>query len=162
MALIKRTDGDTGSGENGRPKCNDDTYVQPTTGTTTGASTQSVSVYETTSGSNAGITVTISGDVAPFVEKSKALRKSATGTLIRDLKYGDVIGPYLTTQSHCYIAYDGIYGGLTNSNICVEKFLEICVKMNVILTVIDNDLLNQFSLLTSFHGYDESIQNDHL
>ena len=117
MALIKRTDGDTGSGENGRPKCNDDTYVQPTTGTTTGASTQSVSVYETTSGSNAGITVTISGDVAPFVEKSKALRKSATGTLIRDLKYGDVIGPYLTTQSHCYIAYDGIYGGLTNSNI---------------------------------------------
>jgi len=49
---------------------------------------------------------------------------------------------------------------LTNSNICVEKFLELCAKMNVILTVIDNDLLNQFSLLTSFHGYDESIQNE--
>ena len=49
---------------------------------------------------------------------------------------------------------------LTSSNICVEKFLELCAKMNVILTVIDNDLLNQFSLLTSFHGYDESIQNE--
>ena len=49
---------------------------------------------------------------------------------------------------------------LTNSNISVEKFLELCAKMDVLLTVIDNDLLNQFSLLTSFHGYDESIQNE--
>ena len=49
---------------------------------------------------------------------------------------------------------------LTNSNICVEKFLELCAKMDVLLTIIDNDLLNQFSLLTSFHGYDESIQNE--
>ena len=32
--------------------------------------------------------------------------------------------------------------------------------MDVLLTIIDNDLLNQFSLLTTFHGYDESIQNE--
>ena len=49
---------------------------------------------------------------------------------------------------------------LTGSNICVEKFLELCVKMNVLLNTIDNNLVNQFSLLTSFHGYDESIQNE--
>ena len=49
---------------------------------------------------------------------------------------------------------------LTTSNICVEKFLELCAKMDVLLTIIDNDLLNQFSLLTTFHGYDESIQNE--
>ena len=49
---------------------------------------------------------------------------------------------------------------LTGSNICVEKFLEICVKMNFLLNVIDNNLVNQFSLLTSFHGYDESVQNE--
>ena len=41
---------------------------------------------------------------------------------------------------------------LTTSNICVEKFLELCAKMDVLLTIIDNDLLNQFSLLTTFHG----------
>ena len=49
---------------------------------------------------------------------------------------------------------------LTTSNFCVEKFLELCAKMDVLLTIIDNDLLNQFSLLTTFHGYDESIQNE--
>jgi len=49
---------------------------------------------------------------------------------------------------------------LTNSNICVENFLELCAKMNYLLNVIDNDLVNQFSLLTSFHGYDESVQNE--
>ena len=48
---------------------------------------------------------------------------------------------------------------LTNSNFCVEKFLDLCAQMNVILNAIDTDLINQFSLLTSFHGYDESIQN---
>lgn len=117
MALIKRTDGDTGSGENGRPKCNDDTYVQPTTGTTTGASTKSVSVYETIGGSNAGITATITGEAAPFIERSKELRKAATGTLIRDLSYGEVVGPYLTTKSSCFLSNVGIAGGITNSNI---------------------------------------------
>ena len=49
---------------------------------------------------------------------------------------------------------------LANSNFCVEKFLELCAKMNALLTIIDNDLLSQFSLLTTFHGYDESIQNE--
>ena len=49
---------------------------------------------------------------------------------------------------------------LTNSNICVENFLELCAKMNYLLNAIDNDLVNQFSLLTSFHGYDESVQNE--
>ena len=49
---------------------------------------------------------------------------------------------------------------LTTSNICVEKFLEICAKMDFLLNIIDNDLINQFSLLTSFHGYDESLQNE--
>ena len=44
---------------------------------------------------------------------------------------------------------------LTNSNFCVEKFLDLCAQMNVILNAIDTDLINQFSLLTSFHGYDD-------
>lgn len=49
---------------------------------------------------------------------------------------------------------------LSNSNFCVPKLFEICTKINEILNTIDIELLKQFSLLTSFHGYDESIQND--
>lgn len=49
---------------------------------------------------------------------------------------------------------------LSNSNACVPKMLEICGQINELLNVIDNELLNQFSLLTKFHGYDESIQNE--
>ena len=49
---------------------------------------------------------------------------------------------------------------LTTSNICVESFLEMCEKLNILLNSIDNELLNQFSTLTSFHGYDESFQNE--
>lgn len=49
---------------------------------------------------------------------------------------------------------------LSNSNACVPKLLEICGQINELLNVIDNELLNQFSLLTKFHGYDESIQNE--
>ena len=49
---------------------------------------------------------------------------------------------------------------LSNSNACVPKLLEICGQINDLLNVIDNELLNQFSLLTKFHGYDESIQNE--
>ena len=36
------------------------------------------------------------------------------------------------------------------------KFLQI----NVLLNIIDFDLINKFSLLTSFHGYDESLQDE--
>jgi len=49
---------------------------------------------------------------------------------------------------------------LSNSNACVPKLLEICGQINELLNIIDNELLNQFSLLTKFHGYDESIQNE--
>ena len=51
---------------------------------------------------------------------------------------------------------------LSNSNFCVPKLFEICSKINEILNIIDTELLKQFSLLTSFHGYDESIQNDEI
>ena len=48
------------------------------------------------------------------------------------------------------------------SNCCVSKLFEICSKINVLLNVIDNELVNQFSSLTSFHGYDESVQNEEI
>lgn len=117
MALIDQLSGDTNRGENGKPKYKDDTHVDPVTNPTTGASTKSVSVSETTSGYGAGITATITGGAAPFIERSKELRKAATGTLIRDLSYGEVIGPYLTTKSSCFLSNVGIAGGMTNSNI---------------------------------------------
>ena len=49
---------------------------------------------------------------------------------------------------------------LSNSNFCVPQLFEICSKINEILNNIDNELLQQFSFLTSFHGYDESVQNN--
>lgn len=49
---------------------------------------------------------------------------------------------------------------LSNSNCTVPQLFEICSKINEILNNIDNELLNQFSSLTSFHGYDESVQNN--
>ena len=49
---------------------------------------------------------------------------------------------------------------LSNSNFCVPQLFEICSKINEILNNIDNELFKQFSFLTSFHGYDESVQND--
>lgn len=49
---------------------------------------------------------------------------------------------------------------LSNSNVCFPKLIEICSQINELLNAIDNELLNQFSLLTTFHGYDESIQNE--
>ena len=49
---------------------------------------------------------------------------------------------------------------ITNSNCVVPKIFEIFSKINDLLKVIDNELMNQFSLLTSFNGYDESVQND--
>ena len=49
---------------------------------------------------------------------------------------------------------------LSNSNFCVPKLFEICSKINEVLDNINNELLKQFSYLTSFHGYDESVQND--
>lgn len=51
-------------------------------------------------------------------------------------------------------------GKLINSNICVENFFELCGKINLLLNSIDSELVNQFSSLTSFHGYDDSIQNE--
>ena len=51
-------------------------------------------------------------------------------------------------------------GILINSNICVENFFELCGKINLLLNSIDSELVNQFSSLTSFHGYDDSIQNE--
>ena len=49
---------------------------------------------------------------------------------------------------------------LSNSNCFVQKIIEICTQINELLNSIDIELLNQFNLLTSFHGYDESIQNE--
>lgn len=49
---------------------------------------------------------------------------------------------------------------ITNSNCVVPKIFEIFSKINDLLKVIDNELMNQFSLLTSFNGYDESVQNE--
>jgi hypothetical protein len=55
---------------------------------------------------------------------------------------------------------DNYCSKLSNSNCNVPKLFELCSKINEILNSIDNELINQFSLLTSFHGYDESVQND--
>ena len=49
---------------------------------------------------------------------------------------------------------------LSNSNCTIPQLFEICSKISELLNNIDNELLNQFSSLTSFHGYDESVQND--
>ena len=49
---------------------------------------------------------------------------------------------------------------LSISNCNVPKLFEIYSKINELLNLINNELLNQFSLLTSFHGYDESVQNE--
>lgn len=46
---------------------------------------------------------------------------------------------------------------LTDSNTQVEKFYEICKNIENSLNLINTELLNHFSLLTSFHGYDERI-----
>ena len=48
---------------------------------------------------------------------------------------------------------------LTDSNNSVEKFCETCKNIENILNNINSELLNHFSLFTSFHGYDESLQN---
>lgn len=68
------------------------------------------------------------------------------------------------TSSNTFQNFDKInntFGAkLTTSNICVESFIEMCEKINVLLNSIDNELINQFSSLTSFHGYDESIQDE--
>ena len=55
---------------------------------------------------------------------------------------------------------DNFCGKLSNSNCNVPRLFELCSKINELLNSIDNELINQFSLLTSFHGYDESVQND--
>ena len=55
---------------------------------------------------------------------------------------------------------DNYCSKLSISNCNVPKLFEIYSKINELLNSIDNELLNQFSLLTSFHGYDESVQNE--
>ena len=99
------------------PKFNDDRYATSGTDTTTGASTNSVAIAEVPSGSGANITVTTSDTATPFNERTLNIRQSTSGTVIRDLKYDDVLGPCLKTGSSCFISGDGIYGGLINSGI---------------------------------------------
>ena len=49
---------------------------------------------------------------------------------------------------------------LSDSNNSVEKFYEICKNIETLLSNINSELLNHFSLFTSFHGCDESLQNE--
>ena len=66
----------------------------------------------------------------------------------------------LNTFQHINKINETYCSKLSNSNCCVPKLFELCSKINELLNSIDNELLNQFSLLTSFHGYDESVQNE--
>jgi hypothetical protein len=99
-------------------------------------------------------------NVKSFPEQVSNYLTSSRGDISLRLLMNSIYSASLVTSQNFDKINNTFCAKLTSSNICVEKFLELCAKMNYLLNVIDNDLVNQFSLLTSFHGYDESIQNE--
>lgn len=99
-------------------------------------------------------------NVKSFPEQVSNYLTSLRGDISLRLLMNSIYSASLVTSQNFDKINNTFCAKLTSSNICVEKFLELCAKMNYLLNVIDNDLVNQFSLLTSFHGYDESIQNE--
>ena len=99
-------------------------------------------------------------NVKSFPEQVSSHLINSRGNTSLKLLINSIYNTSLVTSQNFEKINNTYCAKLTGSNICVEKFLELCVKMNVLLNIIDSGLLNQFSLLTSFHGYDESIQNE--
>ena len=99
-------------------------------------------------------------NVKSFPEQVSSHLTSSRGNLSLGLLINSICNASFTTSQSFDRINNTFSNKLTNSNICVEKFLELCAKVNALLDIIDNNLINQFSLLTSFHGYDESIQNE--
>ena len=95
-----------------------------------------------------------------FPEQVSNYLTSSSGDISLRLLMNSISNSLATTNQNFDKINNTFCAKLTNSNICVEKFLDICAKMDVLLNIIDNDLVNQFSLLTSFHGYDESLQDE--
>lgn len=82
----------------------DDRYVEKADNSTSGSSTKSVAIYDSPGGTS--LTASVMGSSAPFNDISSKLRSSSNGAVLRDLKYGDVIGPLLTTRSRYFIRYN--------------------------------------------------------
>ena len=99
-------------------------------------------------------------NVKSFPEQVSSHLTSSRGNLSLGLLINSICNASFTTSQSFDRINNTFSNKLTTSNICVEKFLELCAKVNALLDIIDNNLINQFSLLTSFHGYDESIQNE--
>ena len=99
-------------------------------------------------------------NVKSFPDQVSNHLTSSRGNISLGLLMNSIYNASLTTSQNFNKINNTFCNKLTSSNICVEKFLELCAKMDVLLNIIDNDLISQFSLLTSFHGYDESIQNE--
>ena len=102
-----------------------------------------------------------------FIEKIKAFPNQVNDYLTKEEENNNLKLLVDSVKNASLITYQNINKinetycpKLSNSNCCVPQLFEICSKINELLNSIDNELLNQFSLLTSFHGYDESIQND--
>ena len=99
-------------------------------------------------------------NVKSFPDQVSNYLTNSNGDISLRLLMNSIYSASLVTSQNFNKINNTFGAKLTNSNICVENFLELCAKMNYLLNVIDNDLVNQFSLLTSFHGYDESVQNE--
>ena len=99
-------------------------------------------------------------NVKSFPDQVSNYLTNSNGDMSLRLLMNSIYSASLVTSQNFNKINNTFGAKLTNSNICVENFLELCAKMNYLLNVIDNDLVNQFSLLTSFHGYDESVQNE--
>ena len=102
-----------------------------------------------------------------FIEKIKNFPNQVNEYLIKEeenlnlkLLMDSVSNTSLLTCQNINKINDTYRNKLSNSNFCVPQLFEICSKINEILNNIDIELLKQFSFLTSFHGYDESVQND--
>ena len=102
-----------------------------------------------------------------FIEKIKNFPNQVNEYLIKEeenlnlkLLMDSVNNTSLLTCQNINKINDTYRNKLSNSNFCVPQLFEICSKINEILNNIDIELLKQFSFLTSFHGYDESVQND--
>ena len=102
-----------------------------------------------------------------FIEKIKNFPNQVNEYLTKEeentnlkLLMDSVNNASLITYQNIKKINDTYRNKLSNSNFCVPQLFELCSKINEILNNIDNELLKQFSFLTSFHGYDESVQND--
>ena len=102
-----------------------------------------------------------------FIEKIKKFPNQVNEYLTKEeenknlkLLLDSVNNASLITFQHINKINETYCSKLSNSNCCVPKLFELCSKINELLVSIDNELLKQFSLLTAFHGYDESVQNE--